>query len=140
MDDAKCSVRVSYWLWRPLYARLWWAAVPFYWAAMAASSRAEFLSAFYSSAFAGFANVFFFPPLVALILSYGFFKTWLARAEFDPDFDSDEHAAEYFAGRNLYGPSGMPREFDPLDQASGALWIGNPLNPLNGAYINRHPS
>lgn len=129
------------WLWRPLYARLWWSLVPIYWAGMAASLRMEFLAKFYSSALAGFVNIFFFPPLIALILSYGFFKAWLASAKFSSDLDPDEHAEEYFAWRRKrYGPSGMPREFDPLDPASGALWIGNPINPLNGAYINRHPS
>ncbi|PKP95782.1 MAG: hypothetical protein CVT74_18665 [Alphaproteobacteria bacterium HGW-Alphaproteobacteria-13] len=25
------------WLWRPWYAKLWWAAIPIYWAAAAAS-------------------------------------------------------------------------------------------------------
>ncbi|KAA9016508.1 MULTISPECIES: hypothetical protein [Sphingobium] len=142
-DDNLCRLRVGDWLWRSLYARLWWSAVPIYWAAMAASSRVELFSAFFSSAFAGFVNVFFFPPLVALILSYGFLKAWLSTAEFDPDIASAEHAEEFFARRRKrYGPSGMLREFDPLDPASGSNWIGSPLNPSNPFYIirHRHPS
>lgn len=140
-DDAKLQLNIRDWIWRPLYARLWWSAVPLYWVAMAASLRVEFLATFYDSAFAGFVNVLFFPPLVALILSYGFFKAWLATAKFDPDFDPGEQAEAFLVRRrNRYGPCGMLREFDPLDPASGAIWFGNPLNPLNPGYINRHPS
>lgn len=131
--------KIGHWLLRPLYARLWWSAMPFYWGGIAASSRIEFLDSFYSSALAGFVNLLFFPPITALTLSYGFFKARLAAARFDPD--PDEEAEEFFAQRrSRYGPSGMPREFDPLDPASGAIWVGNPLNPLNPGYINRHPS
>lgn len=136
-DGGQEQLKVGDWLWRPLHARLWWSAAPFYWAGLAASSRVETLAGFYGSAFAGFANVFFFPPITALILSYGFFRAWLATARFDPDEEVEEYLNRR---RKRYGPSGMLREFDPLDPASGALWVGNPLNPLNPGYINRHPS
>ena len=131
------SLKISDWWWRPLRAKLWWSAIPFYWGGMFASLRVEALASFYHSAIAGFANVFFFPPLVAMILSFGYFKARIEQIEFDSDGDAEE----YFEWRRKrYGPSGMLREFDPLDPASGALWVGNPLNPLNPGYINRHPS
>ena len=136
---ASQSLEIGDWLWRPFHARLWWSAVPFYWAGMTASSRVEFLATFYSSAIAGFVNVFFLPPLVALILSYGYFKAWLATAKSDPEFAPDEEAEEFFVQRrNRYGPSGMLREFDPLDPASGSNWIGSPLNPSHPFYVIHH--
>ncbi|MEA3541343.1 MAG: hypothetical protein U9R77_04385 [Pseudomonadota bacterium] len=126
---------VGDWLWRPLYAKVWWAAVPLYWCGMAASGRVQPLGAFYDSAAAGFLTIFFFPPLVGFILCFGFFREWLLT---QPHADSGvDFTDEMFLGADSYGPSGMPCEFDPLDPRSGTLWVGNTLNPLNAAYINR---
>lgn len=91
----------------------------------------------YHSAAAGIANVFFFPPLVALILSFGYIKARIALLDLEDDTDPQ---AYFEWRRRRYGPSGTLREFDPLDSASGSLWVGNPLNPLNPGYINRRPS
>ncbi len=126
---------IGEWLWRPVYAKLWWAAVPLYWGGMAASGRVQELAAFYDSAAAGFLTIFFFPPLVAFILCFGFFREWLVaqpHAASDADFID-----EMFLGSDSYGPSGMPCEFDPLDSRSGAHWNGSALNPNNPAYVNR---
>ncbi|WP_066602887.1 hypothetical protein [Sphingobium cupriresistens] len=128
-------LRIGDWLWRPVYAKLWWSAVPLYWGGMAASEHVQRLGDFYGSAAAGFLTIFFFPPLVAFILCFGFFREWLA-AQSHADSDA-EVADEMFLGADSYGPSGMPCEFDPLDPRSGTLWVGNTLNPLNAAYINR---
>ncbi|WP_257555882.1 hypothetical protein [Sphingobium sp. CFD-2] len=122
-------------VWRPRYAKLWWAAVPIYWLGMAGSLRFSFLAQFYDSALAGFLTVFFFPPLVSLILGFGFLRKWLEAipqsGEQSQAFDDSCFMSDRF------GPSGMPCEFDPLDARSGALWVGNTLNPLNAGYINR---
>lgn len=118
-------------------AKLWWLAMPFYWGGMLASLRIEAASTFYHSAAAGIANVFFFPPLVVFILSFGYIKARVALL----DLEDDAGPEAYFEWRRKrYGPSCTLREFDPLDPASGALWVGNSINPLNGAYINRRPS
>lgn len=129
--------KISDWLWRPLRAKLWWSAVPFYWCGGLASIWVNALASFYGSALGAVVNVFFFPPIVALILLFGYFKARIAQAEFDTGADPEE----YFEWRcKRHGPSGVLREFDPLDPVSGALWVGNPLNPLNPGYISRHPS
>lgn len=129
------SLKVDDWLWRPLYAKLWWAAIPIYWSGMALSSRSPTLDAFYSSALAGFMSVFFFPPLVAVILCFGFFRAWLDTHSSSADGQLME-VEEYLSSDRL-GPSGMPWEFDPLDQRSGAHWNGSPINPINPLGINR---
>ena len=120
---------VGEWLWRPAYAKLWWAAVPLYWGGMAASGRVQPLAAFYDSAAAGFLTIFFFPPLVAFILCFGFFREWLV-AQPHADFSH-----ETLLGANSYAPSAM--QVDPLDPESGVFWIGNPLNPTHPSNINR---
>ncbi|ATP19977.1 MULTISPECIES: hypothetical protein [Sphingobium] len=128
------QLKIREWLWRPMYARFWWSAVPLYWGGLFASSRVEFLADFYGSALAGFINVFFFPPIVAIVLSYGFFKAWLAAGHFEMDDETEEYW-ERSPMRN--SPSGMLREFDPLDPASGSNWIGSPLNPSHPFYVIR---
>lgn len=126
-------LRIGDWLWRPVYAKLWWTAVPLYWGGMAASEHVQPLGAFYDSAVAGFLTIFFFPPLVAVILCFGFFRKWLVahtHADSDADFS---HDTLFSADR--YAPSG--RQCDPLDPESGVFWIGNPLNPTHPSNINR---
>ena len=129
------QLKIREWLWRPMYARFWWSAVPLYWGGLFASSRVEFLADFYGSALAGFINVFFFPPIVALILSYGFFKDWLAAAEFDLDELPEDTSVRMHMS---YWSSNMHGKFDPLDPASGSNWIGSPLNPSHPFYVIRH--
>lgn len=138
MDEAQGDggvPNIGDFLWRPRYAKLWWAAVPIYWLGMAGSLRFSLLAEFYESAVAGFLTVFFFPPIVALILCFGFFREWLATLQ--PADELTLSPDDCFPNSDSYGPSGMPWEFDPLDPRSGALWNGSPLNPINPAYINR---
>lgn len=136
--DPVCKeLRLRNWLWRPWYAKLWWSGVPVYWLGMLATFKLDALADFYHSAAGGYLNIFFFPPLVALVLSFGFFRQWLASL---PTREIGEFDEEDLLARDRYGPSGMLREFDPLDPASGSLWIGSSINPLNPGYINLHPS
>lgn len=128
------GLRLRDWLWRPWYAKLWWSGVPVYWLGMLAALRFDGLTSIYHSALGGYLNIVFFPPLVALILSFGFFREWLVRLIHSAAIGVlDENCLS----NDKYGPSGMPWEFDPLDLRSGAFWIGNPLNPLNPSNINR---
>lgn len=128
-------LRIGDWLWRPLHAKLWWAAVPLYWIGMGAGRYSDAVAEFYNSALAGYLTIFFVPPMVALILCFGFFREWLAAL---PPFEETTYSPDdCFPDRDSYGPSGMPSEFDPLDPRSGTLWVGNTLNPLNAGYINR---
>lgn len=126
-------LRIGDWLWRPVSAKLWWTAVPLYWGGMAASEHVQALGAFYDSAAAGFLTFFFFPPLVAAILCFGFFRKWLVaqpHADCAADFSHEPHP-----GADSYARSGM--QCDPLNPESGVFWIGNPLNPSHPSNINR---
>ena len=138
MDNSQrqrqAPTRLWDWLWRPWYAKLWWSGVAIYWLGMLASLKTDALAELYHSAAGGYLNVLFFPPIVALVLSFGFLKCWLARL---PAAEYDEIDEEGYWRKRMLGPSGMPREVDPLEPSSGAFWIGNPLNPLNPGNINR---
>ncbi|MBJ7377092.1 hypothetical protein [Sphingobium sp.] len=130
-------LRVSDWLWRPLHAKLWWAAVLLYWVGMAVSGYVPPLDAFYDSAAAGFAMIFFFPPLIACVLCFGFFRECLAKQH----YVTEEEDSQTPMSRSHYsppiGPSGVPAALDPLDPRSGLLWNNNPANPNNPIGFNR---
>ena len=130
-----CSpLRLSDCLWRPWHAKLWWSGVLVYWLGMLASLKIEALPEVYHSAAGGYLVILFYPPILAFVLSFGFIKCCLSRlpaAAGDDEMDEEE----YWKKRRL-GPSGMPKEVDPLEPSSGTFWIGNPLNPLNLGNIN----
>ncbi len=130
----QAPTRLRDWLWRPWYAKLWWSGVPAYLLGMLASVKIDALAEVYHSAAGGFLNILFFPPMVTLVLSFGFLRQRLASLPAQEDGEFDEDA---FWESRKYGPSGLPKEIDPLDSSSGALWIGSSLNPHNPGYINR---
>lgn len=81
--DSAVSLRASAWLWHPWYAKIWWTAIPIYWLGMAASLKVALLADFYMSAWAGFLNVLFFPPITLMILGVGFVREWIGPIEWD---------------------------------------------------------
>lgn len=107
--------RAADYLWRPWYAKLWWAAIPIYWLGMAASSSVPVLADFYASALAGFLNVLFFPITALLVLGVGFARAWLDRIEENGEGRAVMH--EELFPRSLYDPY-----TDPGNPLSGAIY------------------
>ena len=101
-DPAAPRLRLADWLWRPWYAKAWWATIPVWWIGMAASTKIAPLEAFYDSAPAGFLNVLFFPMTALLALGVGYAQDWLTafapQGEGDPI--SDEARARIAHGLN----------------------------------------
>lgn len=129
--DAKVGLgypRARKWIWTPRYAKFWWSAIPCWWLGMAGSVYFDSLAQFYSSALAGVMNVFFFPPVVFMMLGIGFFREWVSSLLNDeevnwspaphPDFIDDS------CGRD-----------NPMDPRSGPLWVGNNLDPHSPNYV-----
>ena len=86
-DPAAPRLRLADWLWRPWYAKAWWATIPVWWIGMAASTKIAPLEAFYDSAPAGFLNVLFFPMTALLALGVGYAQDWLTA--FAPQGEGD---------------------------------------------------
>lgn len=135
--------KLSAWLWRPWYAKLWWAAIPAWWLGMAMATRVDFLAAFYRGAVAGYLNVLFFPMTALMVLGVGYIRERLDEFVGQGDGTSltDEEAMR--APQRMWTEHDRAMEdlaatTDMFDPRSGALWIGNPLNPNNPAYINPH--
>lgn len=120
VDEAPANTAVrphaSDWLWHPWYAKIWWAAILAYWLGMAAPFKVPLLAEFYTSALAGFLNIFFFPPLALIVLGLGFAREWFAWSDWE--FVEPTHE-QMFPKRSV---GGMRDPYaDPLDPRSGAL-------------------
>lgn len=127
VDEATLGVpaerpRASDYLWRPWYARLWWAAIPVYWIGMAVSSRVPLLADFYDLALAGYLNVLFFPPTALMVLGVGYVRERIAPIDWSGASDPGDWVYSVNGDR---GPSRMPFYVDPLDPRSGPYWIGD---------------
>lgn len=138
-DRAQCP-QLSGWLWKPWYAKLWWSAIPLWWASMALAMRMDV--SFYRSGLAGYLNVLFFPITALMVLGVGYVRerldSFVGQGHGVPL--SDEEAQAFFAAhsrrelaRTMEGWRAMS---DPMDPRSGSLWIGNSMNPNNPAYID----
>ncbi|MGB3931858.1 MAG: hypothetical protein WBL20_23180 [Sphingobium sp.] len=146
IDDQRQSgaeqPRLSAWLWRPWYAKLWWTAIPIWWLGMAAATRVPFLDAFYGGALAGYLNVLFFPMTALMVLGVGYVRERLDSfvGQGDGVSLSDEDEAAFVAQRSRDElERTMERwraQSNPVDPRSGPLWIGSPMNPNNPAHIN----
>jgi hypothetical protein len=127
------------WAWEPWYGKAWWGLALIYWVLRGLSYKLGALDWMNEPGFSGYFVVAFFPPIMLFTLAFGVLK---ARLNTLPANDPlAEGAYDEFRRSDLFdpvrGPSGLPYSIDPLDPRSGAFWIGNPLNPLNAAYINR---
>jgi hypothetical protein len=116
--------RLSSWLWKPWYAKLWWVSIPVYWIGMFGSRSMPLLIAFYESAFAGYLNIAFMPFTALLILGFGYApaRLDLIRNGEDPNWQIDE----------IFDPSSRPGKPFPFQDIynprSGTRYIGNPLS------------
>lgn len=110
--------RVLDWIWHPWYAKLWWIAIPIYWAPAGGPTRIAAIADFYSSGYAVVTNLFFLPLTAGLLLGFGYLRRLFAEGEPAPGwYDYDVGA---------YRKPGAPhRSVDEFDPGSGPLWIGN---------------
>lgn len=134
-------LRLSVWLWKPWYAKLWWTAIPIWWVGMAASAKLDFLAGIYSSALAGFLNILFVPMTALMVLGVSYVRERLNSFVGPGDGAplNDEEASD--VTRRIWEEHNrlmqdIGRGTDMFDPRSGPLWIGNATNPNNGAYIN----
>lgn len=127
----------SDWLWRPWYAKLWWSAIPIWWAGMAVASAFEPISRFYDSAAAGFLNILFFPMTALMVLGVGYAQSWLdgftrpgasTTTNFADLADVEDEYLRAFEEINA--------TTDIHDPRSGTLYVGNAISPNNGGRIS----
>lgn len=114
--------RAADWLWRPWYAKLWWAAIPIYWLPAGAPFKIDVLVGFYSSGIAQYLNIVFLPITALVVLGFGY-----ARALRDAGYWSEDYHPEHNRASALYRrtPGSPPAYLDPLSPLSGSMWVGS---------------
>jgi len=133
-------LKLADWLWRPWYAKAWWAAILAWRIGMAVSTKIAPLEAFYDSALAGFLNVAFFPMTALMVLGVGYAQNWLggfaSQGEGAPLSDeAPARIADVWEEHDRVMKD-LRAGTDMFDPRSGTLWIGNPISPNNGARIS----
>src|SRR5688572_22682039 len=63
-------------LWRPWYAKVWWAAIPIYWLPAGSAFGIGFLADFYTSGAGLYLNLVFLPVTALIVLGFGFARRW----------------------------------------------------------------
>lgn len=141
-DPTSPRLKPADWLWRPWYAKLWWAAIPIWWSGMALSSKVDALAPFYDSATAGFLNILFFPMTALMVLGVGYARYWLAGFPKEGDGDPlSEDAAARVADlweQHERGMEDLHATTDIHDPRSGGLYIGNPSSLQHPSRLFRH--
>ncbi|NKJ45091.1 MULTISPECIES: hypothetical protein [unclassified Novosphingobium] len=141
-EDTGARPQLSAWLWKPWYAKLWWATIPVWWAGMAISTQVDVLASFYRGGFAGYLNILFSPMTALMVLGVGYIRERLDSfvGQGAGVALSDDEAEVFFADhsrRELARTMERWRaQSNPMDPRSGSLWIGNPMNPNNPGCIN----
>ena len=130
-ENPRARPRASQWLWRPWYAKLWWACSALYWAGKLASYWSDALNDAYSTALAGYLNVALYPVTVLLVLGVRFVLPWMDYHGWEWVEPSHE---QMFPKRSVGGM--RDPNSDPLDPRSGSLWIGSPENQAK--LFDRH--
>lgn len=142
-DDESAVLRISDWIWRPWYAKLWWFAIPLWWVGVTLAPAHAAFSGVFQSPFAAYLNVLFFPFAPILVLGAGFVPAWLDgwKASWRGNgYDDEEHRRILAEWDEQDRRSEELRALtDPLDPRSGALWVNNPINPFNSQNpLNQH--
>jgi len=119
-DEQQPPLRVGDWLWRPWYAKLYWAAASGYWTFVIVSWLWGVAPGFFNSVAGGYVTLIFHPFVIFPVLGFGYGRAWAARAEWHAP-----HPDDPILRRRSIG--GLPDPCsDPLDPRSGPNFVGSP--------------
>jgi hypothetical protein len=156
-DEAPTRPKLSDWVWRPWYAKLWWSAIPLWWAGFWISPRIEPLGDFYISPLGACLGIALHPMAPLLVLGAGFVREWLdastavseSTTSDGPPLSDEEAWAAHLAALETHRLATMQNgqfewmrygkpspAFDMYDPRSGGLYIGNPSGINNPARLN----
>jgi hypothetical protein len=142
--------KLSDWLWRPWFAKVWCSLIPLWWAGFLASSKIELLGDLYSGLLVGLLGIVFHPMAPLVVLGAGFARQWLdtsspsllpevssVEGEFCDDEDGDFVINAFTSPALLDDPwdwtkYGMPPpHMDIYNPRSGWLYVGTPGGSSN---------
>lgn len=115
--------RAADWIWRPWYAKLYWAFAAFYWCVFLVSWTWRLFPDFFGSVSGAYLNLAFHPFTILIVLGFGFLRAFFSTADWEWVEPTHE---EMFSKRSVGGLSDPYS--DPADPRSGMLWVGSPKN------------
>lgn len=114
-------LQVGDWIWRPWYAKLYWAAELFYWSLFLISWQLGMFREFFHSEAADYLGLILHPFTAAAILGFGFVRAFLTAQSWEGV------EGEGAAGQRRKSIGGlMNPHADPLDPRYGMNWVGSP--------------
>ncbi|BAI99076.1 hypothetical protein Sj15T_10750 [Sphingobium sp. TA15] len=128
--------RLSQWLWRPWYAKLWWKTAAIFWVAFILEeafvprSLSHALFDQYEGWILG-ALLLFHPFLIVPVLAFG----WLWALSNQPRGEGEGWIAGAYDCSTGFGFLG--RNMDPTNPAD-PRFVGLPCNPASEAWRNQH--
>jgi hypothetical protein len=115
-DDLSPRPRPRDWLWRPWYARLWWAFAALYWVGKLGSYWSQALDNLYTNAFAGYLNIVLYPVTLLMVLGVGFVRAWMEYRGLEWGAPTHDDLFPPLSVGGLRDPYS-----DPLDPKSGMI-------------------
>lgn len=119
VESGMATPRASDWLWRPWYAKLWWAAIPIYWLPAGSPFGIDFLADFYTGSIGIYLNIVFLPVTALVVLGFGYARR-LRESDHWIEISGEHNRASAFYRRTPHSP---PAYADPLSPLSGPRWI-----------------
>ena len=120
VDASRPRPRMSQWIWRPWYAKLWWGCAALYWSGKLGAWFSPDLDTVYTSAAAGYLNLAFYPFVPLIVLGVGYVGDWMDYYRWEWVSEPRE---ELFPKRSVGG--WRDPYSDPANPRSGPLWIGS---------------
>lgn len=117
--------RLSNWIWRPWYAKLWWSLIAVYWTGAVGALLFGLFRDLYGSSLAGYLNVAFYPVFALFILSVGWMIAWK---------DALDFVAEHPEIENPLGWHWSTEPYDFFRERSRRL--NDTTDPASPAYIS----
>ncbi|MCP3732201.1 hypothetical protein M9978_17405 [Sphingomonas sp. MG17] len=116
VHPAAAPLHIADYLWRPWYAKAWWAAILLYWLP-AVTEWGLTMQRFYMSGFGVITNILFMPITAGLVLGFGYLRRLLKEGK--PVSTWFDHDVGEYRQPGMSHP-GM----DETNPRSGPQWIG----------------
>ncbi len=119
VESGAVAPRASDWLWRPWYAKLWWAAIPIYWIPAGSPFGFDYLAGFYSGGISVYLDIVFLPVTALVVLGFGYARRLRESEHWVEITDSERNRASAFYRRS---PASPPAYADPVSPLYRSIW------------------
>lgn len=118
--------RLSNWVWHLWYAKLWWSLIAAYWTVGAGALLYRPIADFYTSSFASFLNVMFYPVFALIFLSMGWVRAWIGALDYAAKHpDAENQLGWHWSTEPLNDRREMMRSHDDPSDPTSSSYVAN---------------